>query len=306
MRKNCDILFRMRKKILFIAVLSLVFSSCAKAVPNEPELLFIFKEAYPDIVFRSEYDAPQKDWKISFTQNGKEYVFFWNNGSFLPEKELSAKEKYWTLLYSYGYKIPPANPADFTEEQIRHLRQFGSNENRRNGAGTPMFFFDAVYDSSTRENLEKHISQIRFLGSYLNIHERLIQPLKKVESRIYEAAENDDEIAEFIRSLKTNSGYYWRVIANTNRKSFHSLGIAVDIQPKSYGGKEVYWSWAKDRNPAEWMMTPLEKRWMPPQKVVNIFEEEGFIWGGKWSIWDNMHFEYHPELIRFAQFKARQ
>ena len=23
---------------------------------------------------------------------------------------------------------------------------------------------------------------------------------------------------------------------------------------------------------------------------------EGFIWGGYWAIWDNMHFEYHPEL----------
>ncbi|MBQ9624309.1 MAG: M15 family metallopeptidase, partial [Treponema sp.] len=25
--------------------------------------------------------------------------------------------------------------------------------------------------------------------------------------------------------------------------------------------------------------------------------EEGFIWGGYWVIFDNMHFEYHPELI---------
>ena len=45
------------------------------------------------------------------------------------------------------------------------------------------------------------------------------------------------------------------------------------------------------------MLTPLSWRWMPPQAVIDIFEEEGFIWGGKWAIWDNMHFEYHPELI---------
>jgi hypothetical protein len=26
-------------------------------------------------------------------------------------------------------------------------------------------------------------------------------------------------------------------------------------------------------------------------------EEEGFIWGGKWPMYDTMHFEYRPELI---------
>jgi len=34
-----------------------------------------------------------------------------------------------------------------------------------------------------------------------------------------------------------------------------------------------------------------------PDIVIDIFEKEGFIWGGKWTVWDNMHFEYRPELI---------
>lgn len=34
------------------------------------------------------------------------------------------------------------------------------------------------------------------------------------------------------------------------------------------------------------------------------FESEGFIWGGYWAIWDNMHFEYHPELI--AKMKTKE
>ena len=121
--------------------------------------------------------------------------------------------------------------------------------------------------------------------------------MKRVEERIYEAAKTDAAVEEYIKSISKNEGYYWRVIANTNRKSFHSLGIALDIRPRSYKGKEVYWSWAKDKNPDNWMLTPLSWRWMPPQAVIDIFEEEGFIWGGKWAIWDNMHFEYHPELI---------
>ena len=49
------------------------------------------------------------------------------------------------------------------------------------------------------------------------------------------------------------------------------------------------------------MRLPLERRWMPPQKVIEIFENNGFLWGGKWVIWDNMHFEYRPEVILFSR-----
>ena len=45
------------------------------------------------------------------------------------------------------------------------------------------------------------------------------------------------------------------------------------------------------------MLIPLKSRWMPPAAVIKAFEDEGFIWGGRWAIWDNMHFEYHPELL---------
>ncbi|HNY22827.1 MAG TPA: M15 family metallopeptidase, partial [Treponemataceae bacterium] len=34
-----------------------------------------------------------------------------------------------------------------------------------------------------------------------------------------------------------------------------------------------------------------------PAAVVEAFEREGFVWGGKWLLWDNMHFEYRPELL---------
>ena len=34
-----------------------------------------------------------------------------------------------------------------------------------------------------------------------------------------------------------------------------------------------------------------------PQGIVDIFEKHGFIWGGKWSHFDTMHFEYRPELL---------
>lgn len=272
-------------------------------IPFEPEQLQIFREAYPDVSFEPEYDEENADWKITLTIGQRKVVLYWNNGSMIPSEELPNKEKYWTLLYGYEYKTPLIDPATYTEDEIASIKKFTTAENRRNGAGTPMFFFDAVYDSYTRASLEKHIKTVRFLGFGVNVHERLIEPLARVNKRIMEAAETDAEIQSFLKSINRNEGYYWRLIANTNRKSFHSLGIALDITPKSYGGKEVFWSWAKDKNPDRWMFTPLNWRWMPPQKVIDIFEEEGFIWGGKWVVWDNMHFEYHPELILQSQNK---
>ena len=45
------------------------------------------------------------------------------------------------------------------------------------------------------------------------------------------------------------------------------------------------------------MLIPLSQRWMPPKAVVDIFEQHGFVWGGKWVLWDTIHFEYRPELL---------
>jgi hypothetical protein len=49
------------------------------------------------------------------------------------------------------------------------------------------------------------------------------------------------------------------------------------------------------------MLIPLEKRWMPPQEVIAAFEREGFAWGGKWDFFDNMHFEFRPELFEMKK-----
>ena len=34
-----------------------------------------------------------------------------------------------------------------------------------------------------------------------------------------------------------------------------------------------------------------------PPEIVAIFEQHGFIWGGRWHHYDTMHFEYRPELF---------
>ena len=87
------------------------------------------------------------------------------------------------------------------------------------------------------------------------------------------------------------------------REQTENLFTVLELQwmyfQKNQEGKQIFWSWAKSKYPNTWMLIPLKNRWMPPESVIQAFEEEGFIWGGKWVIYDNMHFEYHPELIEY-------
>ena len=34
-----------------------------------------------------------------------------------------------------------------------------------------------------------------------------------------------------------------------------------------------------------------------PFEIVEIFERNGWVWGGRWYHYDTMHFEYRPEVI---------
>lgn len=300
------------KKIVLIIFASLFFLQLSAQSSQNFGIgnLIYFERAYPDITFTRRFNTDEGEWiitvKVPDTPGdkngpGKTYDFYWANGSFLPAEEFKNKDNYWSLLYGYPKEL--ADPEKYTEEQREQIKEFSSKESRKSGAGTPMFLFDAIYDSSTRRSLEQHIARITFLGNKTNVHERMKEPLKKVEEKILTLAKTDSEVKAFLDNLKSNDGYYWRIIEGTNRKSFHSLGIALDVLPKSQGGKQIFWSWAADKYPNTWMLIPLKNRWMPPDSVIKIFEDEGFIWGGKWVIYDNMHFEYHPELIQYNFYK---
>ena len=290
------------KRNFLIFILVLVFNSgifCASGIPFSKGIK-ILKKSYPDINFSYKFDESLNDWEIIFQVplHKNSSTLYWSNGKMIPKTELSNSDKYWPILYKIS---EVKDPASMTEEEKSALKKFSSSENRRSGAGTPMFFFDAVYDSSTRASLEQRIKTVEFLGKQTNVHERIVAPLKKVNDKILQISKSNLEVKNFLDNLKSADAYYWRVISGTNRKSFHSLGIALDVLPVSYGGKEVFWSWAKDKNPENWMLTPLSSRWMPPKEVIKIFKDEGFIWGGNWGIWDNMHFEYRPELVEFSK-----
>jgi hypothetical protein len=85
-------------------------------------------------------------------------------------------------------------------------------------------------------------------------------------------------------------------VAGSENRSFHAYGAAVDLLMKAQAGMETYWQWTAAKG-IDWRSVPAEKRQNPPAPVIRAFEEQGFIWGGRWSRYDTMHFEYHPELL---------
>lgn len=277
-------------------------TASSETVPKGIANLRFFQQAYPDISFQRSYDSTVGDWLITLVipeKNNKKRIvsFYWADGALLPKSELKNKAYYDSILYKYPLILE--DPADFSEEKKALVKQLNSEENLKHESGTAMFFFDAVYDASSRSSLEQHLVKVTFLGKRATVHERIQAPLERVEKRILSLSKYNKKMKEFVDELKSSDAYYWRIIAGTSRKSFHSLGIALDILPVSTHGKQIYWGWAKDKYPDSWMLVPLEKRWIPPAQIIKIFEEEGFVWGGKWHIYDNMHFEYRPELILF-------
>ncbi|HEX2549485.1 MAG TPA: M15 family metallopeptidase [Gammaproteobacteria bacterium] len=89
---------------------------------------------------------------------------------------------------------------------------------------------------------------------------------------------------------KPASAFYWRNVAKESYLSLHSFGIALDINV-DYSN---YWLW--DLRKLKGKSLPAYQNKIP-MEIVEIFEKEGFAWGGRWYHYDTMHFEYRPELF---------
>jgi len=266
----------------------------ASTSQNPPDLR-ILETAYQHVVFDTAFDSNVNDWKIIITSNNKTTELYWAEGRLLSVEQLALKEQYRRLLFRFPERL--TEPSAYTDEEIEYIRQFSDAENRSDGPISSNAFFDAIFDTATRTAVEQHIVKTMFLGQRLSIHEYIVEPLSRIDGQLRSIAQTDPAVAEFIDLLETADGYSWRQIRDTKGRSFHSMGLALDLLPQQWQHKIIYWNWEKNKGNEDWMFIPLKNRWMPPDAVIACFEREGFVWGGKWTVWDNMHFEYRPELL---------
>jgi hypothetical protein len=245
------------------------------------------KDAYPGWVTVKPGTA-----EPTLSVGGSDFV--WAQGRLLPPDRADQ----WAAFapqpfYEYSATVPDV--ASWSDERVAQaearLSQRRSAPVRRDST-----FLDALWGIHDRGTADAAQRRVRFLGLKVTVHKSLAGPLARIEARLQAARATDSTLDAFLLSLKSLDGYNWRDIAETQTRSNHAYGAAIDLVPASYKGRTPYWLWAA-QDTGSWYRTAWAHRWEPHPAVVAAFEAEGFIWGGKWLLFDTIHFEYRPEIL---------
>jgi hypothetical protein len=244
--------------------------------------------AYPDRAGPAEYR--DGDWAIPI----RGVFYYYAEGRLLPEELRDRAAEYDPQpFYSYPSELPPWKAPE--PEEADRYRSFAERR-RAHPPKRSQHFYDALWRAATKEESYERIKTIRLFGRQVLVHYSIMEDLALVEERILTEAKTNPAVRQWINSLDTLDSWNWRNIADTQSRSFHAYGAAIDLLPASTGGRATSWLWTA-RNNAEWWTVPYEKRLHPPEAVIKAFEAYGFIWGGKWLFYDTMHFEYRPEIM---------
>ncbi|HUB47055.1 MAG TPA: M15 family metallopeptidase [Acetobacteraceae bacterium] len=151
-------------------------------------------------------------------------------------------------------------------------------------------FFNKMYGDCAQNQVRPKLVPVVWLPNTWG-HVVQITSVNGVDRQLSAISRELDELpAQDKRYLYPPGGtYVCRSAADAGQPSMHGWGAAIDINPAF----SDYWLWhraAGDR-PAYVNRIPLE--------IVAIFEQHGFIWGGRWAHFDTMHFEYRPELMGY-------
>lgn len=150
-------------------------------------------------------------------------------------------------------------------------------------------FFKKIYGNSKEEVAQKLV-EITWCPKLVNqkIKVTTVNGIDKAILKISKELDQHTNLKPYLSNI--GGTFNWRKISGTNRLSTHSFGMTIDINTKFSN----YWQWdckCKDEN------RKLKYKNKIPQLIIDVFKKNGFIWGGNWSHYDTMHFEYRPELL---------
>jgi hypothetical protein len=181
----------------------------------------------------------------------------------------------FSMPYLAGEKgVPPA--LDFDPGRVRYL---------------PLF--NRMYGDCARGGVTRNLVDVVWLPTQYGKHLKFSNINGAAAALQKVSAELDKLPRSFSDYLIPPAGTYnCRPIAGTDRASPHGLGIAIDIST----AKSDYWLWSNAREGGR-----IPYRNSIPWQIVDVFEQHGFIWGGKWYHYDTMHFEFRPEIAATAK-----
>lgn len=285
--------------LLAVAILAGVASPPRLAADNGVAQLMALRDAYPEQITELAYR--DDDWAILVRG---EWIY-WAHGRLLPQKARSEWARYQPYrFYDYmpGPEVPPAPDAEEVARLVSIVyERSAALPSRHNG------FPAALYGIRSGGSAPPHLVSTHLLGHRFTVHRMVEEPLERVRLDIERAAKRDPTIGEFIDTLDRVGGYFRRTIAGTSTVSYHGYGVAIDLIPRRLYDSFAYWRFAMLAGIEHWWAVPTTARWHVPPAIVAAFEAHGFIWGGKWTLFDTMHFEYRPELRLFnARYGAER
>lgn len=148
-------------------------------------------------------------------------------------------------------------------------------------------FFEQMYGDCRRGETARHLRPVTWMP--------LTRPQRLMATTVNDVAVRLERVIAALEALPDRFRSYLvpaagtfacRAVADTGMPSVHAYGAAIDIAIR----QSDYWVWSRARGDI-----PYRNR--IPFEIVEPFEAERFIWGGKWYHYDTMHFEYRPELL---------
>lgn len=200
--------------------------------------------------------------------------FVWNDGE---EKDYEQMLLSPDMKDAFRYPYPFNGRVLTRNEDTSRIRHLG--------------FYKAIYGHNEAE-VKEHLIAIPWFSEYFDESFIIVSGVNGVKEAFERVMQRLFDMPQaYYQFLSDQDAFYWRNIADSPNLSPHSLGIALDINTQF----SKYWLWdKKERDEYQYEnQIPLE--------IVQAFEEEGFIWGGRWWHYDTMHFEYRPEIICYAR-----
>lgn len=149
-------------------------------------------------------------------------------------------------------------------------------------------FMQKMYGHSEQE-VWKRMERVEWFGDQV-----LFSTVNGASEQLKRVAEELAAYPELLPYLKTAGTYNWRPVRGSNRMSAHSYGTAIDICTE-YAN---YWRWDF---PKAIELGAIDYNNRIPMEIVHVFEQHGFVWGGRWYHYDTMHFEYRPEILSLCK-----
>jgi len=150
--------------------------------------------------------------------------------------------------------------------------------------GTPDGDHDGVADRKWEDsNLSKVLPPYKMVLAWnvgqtvgsIRCHKKVALSLLSVLQKIHASYEGDQDLIQRDRMHLYGGAYNFRTMRGSTKLSVHAYGAAIDLDPSQ---------------------NPLGKPWEPgtgmiPKRVVDIFEDAGWQWGGRWHRPDCQHFQ---------------